>query len=159
MIINGQTPSEERELIRAKFNADPEEEAVRVLLATDAAGEGIDLQAYCHRLVNFDVPFNPSRLEQRIGRIDRYGQTKTPEIYYFQPTGKSALMKGDMAFMRTIAEKSRGSLRISAPSTRSSTGKYRTNSSGPITTSKRMRRILLRNQTRLSTEPSPVASN
>ena len=47
---------------------------MRVLLATDSAGEGIDLQAHCHRLVNFDIPFNPSRLEQRIGRIDRYGQ-------------------------------------------------------------------------------------
>ncbi len=49
-----------------------------MLLATDAAGEGIDLQDHCHRLVNFDIPFNPSRLEQRIGRIDRYGQKQTP---------------------------------------------------------------------------------
>ena len=49
-----------------------------MLLATDAAGEGIDLQTHCHRLVNFDIPFNPSRLEQRIGRIDRYGQTEEP---------------------------------------------------------------------------------
>ena len=56
-----------------------------MLLATDAAGEGIDLQAHCHRLVNFDIPFNPSRLEQRIGRIDRYGQTETPEIFHFVP--------------------------------------------------------------------------
>ena len=51
---------------------------MRILLATDAAGEGIDLQHHCHRLVNFDIPFNPNRLEQRIGRIDRYGQTRTP---------------------------------------------------------------------------------
>ena len=51
---------------------------MRVLVATDSAGEGIDLQDYCHRLVNFDIPFNPSRLEQRIGRIDRYGQRGRP---------------------------------------------------------------------------------
>ena len=70
------TPTEDREYIRSQFTADPTEEPVRVLLATDAAGEGIDLQTHCHRLVNFDIPFNPSRLEQRIGRIDRYGQTE-----------------------------------------------------------------------------------
>jgi len=84
-VIQGSTPAEERERIRARFNDDPTQEPVRVLVATDAAGEGIDLQAYCHRLVNFDVPFNPSRLEQRIGRIDRYGQHHTPEVTYLIP--------------------------------------------------------------------------
>ena len=84
-VIQGSTPSEERERIKARFNADPAQEPVRVLVATDAAGEGIDLQAYCHRLVNFDVPFNPSRLEQRIGRIDRYGQQHAPQISYLVP--------------------------------------------------------------------------
>ena len=54
-----------------------------MLVATDSAGEGIDLQDHCHRLVNFDIPFNPSRLEQRIGRIDRYGQQHTPEVFHF----------------------------------------------------------------------------
>ncbi len=75
-VIQGSTPPEDREYIRSQFTADPAKEPVRVLLATDAAGEGIDLQTHCHRLVNFDIPFNPSRLEQRIGRIDRYGQTR-----------------------------------------------------------------------------------
>ncbi len=58
--------------------------------ATDAAGEGIDLQTHCHRLINIDVPFNPSRLEQRIGRIDRYGQRFDPEIYYLTPSGSTS---------------------------------------------------------------------
>ena len=84
-VIQGSTPAEEREDIRAKFTAPPDKQQVRVLVATDSAGEGIDLQAYCHRLVNFDIPFNPSRLEQRIGRIDRYGQEQTPEIYQLSP--------------------------------------------------------------------------
>jgi SNF2 family DNA or RNA helicase len=63
-VIQGSTPPEDREYIRSQFTADPAKEPVRVLLATDAAGEGIDLQTYCHRLVNFDIPFNPSRLSE-----------------------------------------------------------------------------------------------
>lgn len=81
-IIDGSTDAETREEIRARFNAPPRDEPVRILLATDAAGEGIDLQSYCHRLVSFDIPFNPNRLEQRIGRIDRYGQTETPLVWH-----------------------------------------------------------------------------
>ncbi|MEU3168533.1 DISARM system SNF2-like helicase DrmD [Streptosporangium sp. NPDC006930] len=105
-IIQGSTPAEERELIRARFTAPPTpEHKVRVLLATDSAGEGIDLQDHCHRLVNFDIPFNPSRLEQRIGRIDRYGQHHAPEIYQFAPTADSTTYAADMDFMRRIAEK------------------------------------------------------
>ncbi len=104
-VIQGQTPADEREAIRARFAANPAEEKVRILLATDAAGEGIDLQAYCHRLVNFDIPFNPSRLEQRIGRIDRYGQTQVPEVFYFKPDGEGSLLSGDAGFLRRIAEK------------------------------------------------------
>lgn len=104
-VIQGATPAEERELIRARFTAPPEDEPMRVLLATDAAGEGIDLQTYCYRLVNFDIPFNPSRLEQRIGRIDRYGQRFVPEIYYLAPTHSSSAYALDHAFVRRIAEK------------------------------------------------------
>ncbi|GDY33657.1 DISARM system SNF2-like helicase DrmD [Gandjariella thermophila] len=103
--IQGSTPLEEREDIRARFTEHPSKEKVRVLLATDSAGEGIDLQRYCHRLVNFDVPFNPSRLEQRIGRIDRYGQPHPPEIYHFSPDSKSATYAANLDFMRRIAEK------------------------------------------------------
>ncbi len=103
--IQGSTPLEERELIRARFTEQPSKHPVRVLLATDSAGEGIDLQSYCHRLVNFDIPFNPSRLEQRIGRIDRYGQTKSPEIYHFKPVTSSSTYAADMEFMGIIARK------------------------------------------------------
>ncbi|MFI9451562.1 DISARM system SNF2-like helicase DrmD [Amycolatopsis sp. NPDC052450] len=103
--IQGSTPTEEREKIRAQFTEDPAKYPVRILLATDSAGEGIDLQTYCHRLVNFDIPFNPSRLEQRIGRIDRYGQLETPEIYHFAPVSTSTTYAADMDFMRRIAEK------------------------------------------------------
>ncbi|MEU0100692.1 DISARM system SNF2-like helicase DrmD [Streptomyces sp. NPDC006267] len=104
-VIQGSTPTEEREKIRARFTESPDKHPVRVLLATDSAGEGIDLQTHCHRLVNFDIPFNPSRLEQRIGRIDRYGQTKNPEIFHFVPVSSSTTYDADMKFMGIIATK------------------------------------------------------
>ncbi|SDI90855.1 SNF2 family N-terminal domain-containing protein [Frankineae bacterium MT45] len=103
--IQGSTPPEERETIRARFTEHPSRDRLRVLVATDSAGEGIDLQTHCRRLVNFDIPFNPTRLEQRIGRIDRYGQTETPLIYNFQPTSASTTYESDLDFMRRIAEK------------------------------------------------------
>src|SRR6185437_7526099 len=90
---------EDREDIRAKFTAPPGKQPVRVLVATDSAGEGIDLQTYCHRLVNFDIPFNPSRLEQRIGRIDRYGQEQVPEIYQLSPAERGSAYAKDVRFM------------------------------------------------------------
>lgn len=55
---------------------------VRVLLATDAASEGLNLQHHCRRVIHFELPWNPNRLEQRNGRVDRYGQTREPVIRY-----------------------------------------------------------------------------
>ncbi len=104
-VIQGSTPPEDREYIRSQFTADPSKESVRVLLATDAAGEGIDLQTHCHRLVNFDIPFNPSRLEQRIGRIDRYGQTFEPQVFHFVPVAAASTYVADVEFMARIARK------------------------------------------------------
>lgn len=105
-VIEGSTDTEERELIRARFNEDPAKTDVRILLATDAAGEGIDLQHHCHRLVNFDIPFNPNRLEQRIGRVDRYGQTISPDIRHFAPlSGAGTALTADVYFLATVARK------------------------------------------------------
>ena len=109
-VIQGSTPTDEREVIRSQFSEQPSKQRVRVLLATDAAGEGIDLQDHCHRLVCFDVPFNPSRLEQRIGRIDRYGQTEEPQIFHFTPRSAAtnegrSLYQADADFMARIARK------------------------------------------------------
>lgn len=105
-IIDGGTDAETRELIRARFNENPAKTPVRILLATDAAGEGIDLQNHCHRLVNFDIPFNPNRLEQRIGRVDRYGQTKAPEIRHFAPVADSgSALSKDVDLLARVAVK------------------------------------------------------
>jgi superfamily II DNA or RNA helicase len=68
--IHGQTPRERRRQIQEMFTGDPE---MLILVATDAAGEGINLQR-AHLMVNYDLPWNPNRLEQRFGRIHRIGQ-------------------------------------------------------------------------------------
>ncbi|ROR02914.1 helicase-related protein [Desulfosoma caldarium] len=59
-----------------------EKPEIRVLLATDAASEGLNLQRRCRRVIHFELPWNPNRLEQRNGRVDRYGQTREPIIRY-----------------------------------------------------------------------------
>jgi ERCC4-related helicase len=69
--FHGQTQQNDRERIKARFNADPVQEPLRILLCTDAAREGINLQHRCNDLFHFDLPWNPARLEQRNGRIDR----------------------------------------------------------------------------------------
>jgi superfamily II DNA or RNA helicase len=79
-IYHGPTPPDEREVIKQAFNADPKHHPVRILIATDAAREGLNLQAHCWNLFHFDVPWNPSRMEQRNGRIDRKLQAE-PEVF------------------------------------------------------------------------------
>ena len=75
-IFHGPTPIEKREEIKRAFNTPPNKHPVRILVATDAAREGLNLQAHCSNLFHFDVPWNPSRMEQRNGRIDRKLQPK-----------------------------------------------------------------------------------
>jgi Helicase conserved C-terminal domain len=70
-VYKGSTSLEERQEIKEAFNADPAVNPVRILLATDAAREGLNLQKYCFNLFHYDIPWNPARLEQRNGRIDR----------------------------------------------------------------------------------------
>jgi superfamily II DNA/RNA helicase len=69
--FHGNTPEKRREAIKAAFNADPLKHPLRILIATDAAREGVNLQNNCADLFHFDVPWNPSKIEQRNGRIDR----------------------------------------------------------------------------------------
>ena len=83
-IIHGGMDQEEREQVKAAFQTDPEDSQVRILLATDAASEGIDLQNYCNCLIHLEVPYNPNVMEQRNGRIDRHGQ-KAIEVLIWHP--------------------------------------------------------------------------
>src|SRR5438045_9717127 len=65
----------EREVQVERFRRPVDQGGARFLVCTDAAGEGINLQ-FCWIMINYDVPWNPARLEQRMGRIHRYGQKK-----------------------------------------------------------------------------------
>lgn len=75
--IHGQTPRERRRQLQEAFINDPE---VLILVATDAAGEGINLQR-AHLMVNYDLPWNPNRIEQRFGRIHRIGQREVCHLW------------------------------------------------------------------------------
>ena len=69
--FHGGIGDEAREEIKSAFNADPRTEPLRILVCTDAAREGVNLQNHCADLFHFDLPWNPARVEQRNGRIDR----------------------------------------------------------------------------------------
>lgn len=77
--IHGGMNYQEREEQVAAFRHPLDEGGARYLVATDAAGEGINLQV-CWLMVNYDLPWNPARLEQRMGRIHRYGQKHDPVV-------------------------------------------------------------------------------
>ena len=76
-VIYGGTPRDERRKIQERFRSDPD---VLVLVATDAAGEGVNLQT-ANLMVNYDLPWNPNRLEQRFGRIHRIGQEEVCHLW------------------------------------------------------------------------------
>lgn len=113
--IYGGMNSDDREAIKAAFQAHPDKSKVRILLATDAASEGIDLQNHCHMLIHYEIPWNPNRMEQRNGRIDRHGQKNNPLIFHFVGKGyneKTSLLdlrpgslEGDLEFLMHAARK------------------------------------------------------
>jgi SNF2 family DNA or RNA helicase len=78
--FSGGMSEDNRERLKAQFNADPDQEPLRILIATDAAREGVNLQNHCKHLIHFDIPWNPSKLEQRNGRIDRKLQ-QSPHVW------------------------------------------------------------------------------
>jgi len=75
--LNGSMAMEERGAVQDAFR-----KSHRVLVSTDAGGEGLNLQ-FAHVIINYDIPWNPMRLEQRIGRVDRIGQPKTVQAINF----------------------------------------------------------------------------
>src|SRR5262249_24685087 len=96
VVIHGGMGREDRMKAQESFRHDPE---VQVLLATDAAGEGINLQR-AHLMVNYDLPWNPNRIEQRFGRIHRNGQT---EVCHLWNLVAEETREGDV--YRTLLEK------------------------------------------------------
>lgn len=108
-LMYGGMPDEDRERIVAEFGADPALRPVRILLATDTASEGIDLQKHCRLMIHAEIPFNPNRLEQRNGRIDRHGQpSPSVEIYHFigeSDSPEPGSLDGDLEFLSRAARK------------------------------------------------------
>lgn len=78
---------------------------VRVLLASDAASEGVNLHFFCHHLIHFDVPWSLITMEQRNGRIDRYGQTHTPVIRYLLTVPRDPELEGDLRILERLIER------------------------------------------------------
>jgi superfamily II DNA or RNA helicase len=113
-LIYGGMPSDERERIKAAFQANPKDSAVRILLATDAASEGVNLQNHCSKLIHYEIPWNPNRMEQRNGRVDRHGQRADEvHIHHFvgrgfdtaQMVGKVGELEADLEFLMRAALK------------------------------------------------------
>jgi hypothetical protein len=108
-LLHGGMDERRREHLKAAFQAPPNKHPVRILLATDAASEGIDLQMHCHRLIHYDIPFNPNRLEQRIGRLDRYLQRHQVEVLHFVGEGwehaQAGSYEGDLEYLSRVARK------------------------------------------------------
>lgn len=113
--IYGGMDADERESIKNEFQAHPDEASVRILLATDAASEGINLQNHCSRLVHYEIPWNPNRMEQRNGRVDRHGQRACEvQIFHFVGAGFQEQkgegrapgdLEGDLEFLLRAARK------------------------------------------------------
>lgn len=88
MTMFGGMEPDKREAVKAAFQASPDVSPVRILLATDAASEGLDLQNFCSRLIHYEVPWSPTKMEQRNGRVDRHGQkAKEVNVYHFVGQG------------------------------------------------------------------------
>ncbi|NLL89460.1 MAG: DEAD/DEAH box helicase [Firmicutes bacterium] len=78
---------------------------MRILVASDVASEGINLHYLCYRLIHFDIPWSLMVFQQRNGRIDRYGQTKNPDIRYLVTESINEKVKGDLRILEILIEK------------------------------------------------------
>ncbi|QMU74135.1 DEAD/DEAH box helicase [Streptacidiphilus sp. P02-A3a] len=103
--LYGGQDKDDRERVKNVFQDDPDIDPMRILLATDSASEGINLQNHCHRVLHWEIPWNPNRLEQRNGRVDRHGQTASKvEIVHFVPEGWDREREEDTGFTEGTLE-------------------------------------------------------
>ncbi len=113
LTLYGGMVTEDRERVKAAFQTDPADASVRILLATDAASEGIDLQNHCSHLIHYEIPWNPNHLEQRNGRIDRHGQRANQvnishfvsSTYRTQTGADKSKLDADLEFLMTVVDK------------------------------------------------------
>jgi superfamily II DNA helicase RecQ len=97
-LLYGGMTADEFEQVKGEFE-DPAA-SVRLLLATDAASEGINMQECCRWVIHFDIPWSPSKLQQRNGRVSRHGQVRDVSVHYFRCDQEE-----DMEFLFKVAQK------------------------------------------------------
>jgi superfamily II DNA or RNA helicase len=102
-IMHGGLPDDEQQRIVEAFKQ--ENAPVRVLVTGDVASEGVNLHAQCHELIHFDIPWSLIRIEQRNGRIDRYGQKHPPRITALLLDPSSTRFSGDVRILAKLIEK------------------------------------------------------
>lgn len=104
-IFHGALSDVDQRDLTSRFSA--ADAPLRVLLASDAAAEGLNLHHECHRLVHYDIPWSLITLEQRNGRIDRFGQRHAPEIHYLLARPDHAEVRGDLRVLEVLLDKER----------------------------------------------------
>jgi superfamily II DNA or RNA helicase len=102
ILHGGLTDTEQQEVVESfKQTSTP----VRVLITGDLASEGVNLHAQCHELIHFDIPWSLIRIEQRNGRIDRYGQRHAPQITTLLLSPETEAFSGDLRVLSRLIEK------------------------------------------------------
>lgn len=102
ILHGGLSDVEQQELVEAFGKT---ESPLRLLLCSDVAAEGINLHYLSHRLIHFDMPWSLMVFQQRNGRIDRYGQEKTPQIIYLITESQHPVIRGDMRILEVLQQK------------------------------------------------------
>lgn len=102
VLHGGLTDVEQQEIVESFKQSSSR---IRVLVTGDVASEGVNLHAQCHQLVHFDIPWSLIRIEQRNGRIDRYGQTKRPQITTLLLNPSNERFSGDLRVLTKLIER------------------------------------------------------
>ncbi len=114
--ISGAMSDEEQQRIVEDFGR--AKAKVRILVASDVASEGLNLHYMSHRMIHFDLPWSLMVFQQRNGRIDRYGQTRQPDIRYLVTETDNEKIKGDIRLLQILIEKEEQAVKnIGDPST------------------------------------------
>ncbi len=103
VVFHAGLPDVEQQAIVEDFGK--EDSPKRILLASDVASEGVNLHYFCHLMVHFDIPWSLITLEQRNGRIDRYGQHIPPQITYLLTRSQNPVIRGDLRILDRLIEK------------------------------------------------------